>query len=317
MDTPWLTVVIPTINSTRFLSETLNSLVQQEQGGFQCIVVDGGSTDGTLELIDGYKSRLDIRVLIRPDLESWMDKTNFGFSQTTTQYVCMLHHDDVWLKDRVRRLSAEMQQHPNVDLFIHAVLFIDEGGTTRGKWTCPLPRLPAPTGRDLLIQRLLVQNFIAMPAPVFTRSAAQAVGGIDRNLWYTGDWDFYLKLAERSTAGYIAEPLAGFRIHSRSLTMTGSRQIEDFELQLQTVLRRHIGRIDPESRAAVRAVCQFSVEVNIALAGIFHGRRIGLASLLLTFLRLGPFGATAYVRDSRILQRVVARVRARLYRRTR
>ncbi len=69
---------------------------------------------------------------------------------------------------------------------------VNNEGRLRGLWRCPLPqgRVPEP----LLATRLLIQNFISVPAYVFRRDAYQAVGGMDPALWYTADWDLWVKL---------------------------------------------------------------------------------------------------------------------------
>ena len=73
----------------------------------------------------------------------------------------------------------------------------------------------------LLRQALLVQNSIAMPAPIFDRQTYRNVGGLDESLWYTPDWDLWLKLAAAGPARYDPYPRTAFRIHGHSLTMTG------------------------------------------------------------------------------------------------
>ena len=68
-----------------------------------------------------------------------------------------------------------------------------------------------------------------------------ALGGLEEGLWYTADWDFWLKLATPGPTIYHPRPLAAFRIHPRALTMQGSSQLDDFQRQLEVVLDRHLG----------------------------------------------------------------------------
>ena len=78
-----------------------------------------------------------------------------------------------------------------------------------------------------MVERLLVQNFIAIPAPLFRRDQALSVGGLDARLWYAADWDFWLKLAAMGPTVYSPRPLAGFRIHSQSQTITRAGQMDE------------------------------------------------------------------------------------------
>jgi hypothetical protein len=161
---------------------------------------------------------------------------------------------------------------------------------------------------------LLIQNFISMPAPVFRRDFAQAVGGLDESLWYTADWDFWLKLAAATSIAYIEAPLSGFRIHTTSQTTRRSVHTNDFRNQLETVFHRHFQTWDahPEVKKKVEKAGRFSIEVNTALAAWTHGFLPPWKDLLHHFARLGPSCWDHYFQDSRIVERMAARLRAGL-----
>ena len=180
-----------------------------------------------------------------------------------------------------------------------------------GLWRCPLPRTDRPLDPDLLIGRLLVQNFVSMPAPTFRRETALAVGGMDEQLWYTADWDLWLKLAAAGVTRYYPQPLACFRIHPASQTALRSAAAEDYRRQHEVVLERHLGAWQaPLSRkTAARRAARFSIEVNASLAACAHRQRPNLGRLALRFLTLGPVGLYRFFRDSRIIERVGSRLR--------
>src|SRR3982751_5197842 len=206
--TTWLSVLMPTYNGQRYLRETFESLVTQDDLDFECVVVDGGSTDETRDIIDAYSRRLNVRLFVRPELPNWVAKTNFAFGQASAPHVCMLHHDDLWLPGRARAVRAALSRHPEAALALHPSTLIDAQGRHVGEWTCPLEPEPTLYSPAELLEHLIVQNFIAVPSPTFRKEAALAVGGIDAQLWYTGDWDFYLKLAQTGPAIYLDEPLS-------------------------------------------------------------------------------------------------------------
>lgn len=308
MSTPWLSVVMPTYNGEHYLRETFASLAEQDEGGFECVVIDGGSTDATRDIIDEYARRVPVRLFTRPELPNWVSKTNFGFAQATAPYVCMLHHDDVWRPGRVAAVRRALDRHPDATLVLHSALLIDSTGRRVGQWRCPLLTEPKVYDASELLEHLMVQNFIAIPSPTFRREAALAVGGIDGSLWYTGDWDFYLKLARTGATVYLDEPLASFRLHGASLTMRGSADLAAFRHQLDTVLERHIDAVSPpERQARVQRVARTSNEINAALAAAVHGSYRLLPGAVGSLLALGPSGWRRYLRDSRIFERVVSR----------
>ena len=170
------------------------------------------------------------------------------------------------------------------------------------------------TGRGALqpaqvVERLLVQDFLASTAPVFKASAAIAAGPLDESLWYNADWDFWLKLAGAGETVYHPVPLSSFRVHRGSQTMT---RIEEFGMQYHLVLDRHLPLWEgvlPNISAVARAA-RFSADVNIAFARWATGGPSGISRLMGRFLMLGPTGWRRYLRDSRIVERVVSRLRA-------
>jgi hypothetical protein len=164
----------------------------------------------------------------------------------------------------------------------------------------------------MLLERLLVQNFVAVVSPVIRRDAWLACGGLDLDLWYTGDWDMWLKLAEHGDVVYHDAVTAAFRIHGASATTIRSRDTQDVTEQLRTVLERHIGAVPRERRAAVRRLAEASIAVNTALAAAAGGRPAKVMSALGAVVALGPVGAAHYLHRSRIVERVVPRMRARL-----
>jgi glycosyltransferase involved in cell wall biosynthesis len=311
MTRPWLSVIMPTYNGEQYLRETFESMVEQEERGFECVVVDGGSTDSTRAIIDEFSRELDVRVFVRPEFPNWVGKTNFGFGQAAAEHVCMLHSDDRWLPGRAAAVHRTLQRHPDLALLLNPSLIIDQDGRTVGRWRCPL--VPEQIySADALLEHLIVQNFVAVPAPTFRREAALAVGGIDPVLWYTGDWDFYLKLARTGSTLYLDEMLTSFRIHGASLTMKGSANVDSFRAQLETVLERHLPAIEStERRHAARRVGAVSNEIDIALAAAVHGSWSELPGAFASLAALGPAGWRSYFRDSRIVERVSSRLRAR------
>jgi hypothetical protein len=144
--------------------------------------------------------------------------------------------------------------------------------------------------------------------------AAVAVGGLDESLWYTADWDFWLKLAATVQTAYIPRPLSGFRVHAASQTISRGTGQTGFGEQLETVLDRHLTRFAKDNRRAaeLHKVSRFSIELNNALASATNGRRLDHLGLTRRFLALGPHGWHRFLRDSRIAERVSARWRARL-----
>jgi GT2 family glycosyltransferase len=310
MTQPWLSVVIPTYNGEKYLAQALDSIVRQNDRDIECMIIDDGSIDNTRSIIASFEDKLSIELIARKK-GNWVSNTNYGLSIARGKYACFLHQDDLWLPERLSTMKATIEKYPEASFYLHPVWFIDSQGDRLGKWQCPLPQV---LESQEMLEKLLIQNFIAIPAPIFQRQAALDVGGLDENLWYTADWDFWLKLAARGTTIYNPEPLAVFRVHPDSQTIRRSSSIEDFRKQMRIVVTKHLDRssIQGKVRSQVEQVAWFSTEVNTTLAAMVHGESPNLWQLGYNFLTLGASGWQRYWRDSRIQERISARLKAKL-----
>jgi glycosyltransferase involved in cell wall biosynthesis len=307
---PWLTVVIPSYRGEQWIGAALSSIASEAAEGIDVLLIDSSPTAATRNIAQGYSDRLRLRIFERRDLPSWQTKTNFGVHSAESSHICWLGVDDLWLPGRAAAVRTWIDAAPDAALHVAPSTIVDKDGRKLGTWRCPLPET-GELSSTLVTERLLVQNFIAAPAPVFRRDAWLECGGLDESLWYTADWDIWLKLAACGSVHYHDRVTVGFRIHNGALTVTGSRDPAIFADQMQIVLNRHIGKrggLPPDIERAARA----SISVNTALASASAGDPSGLWRAALQILRLGPAGIRRYFRDSRIVDRVVPRVRAKL-----
>jgi GT2 family glycosyltransferase len=309
MTAPWLSVVMPTFNGGTYLSTALDSILSQAEEGIEVIAVDDGSTDDTVPILRKYADRMPLKLVEQQRIGNWVVGTNRGIELATGEYVSFLHQDDAWMPGRLRLVKQGLEAAAP-SLFLHPVWFIDSIGKRVGRWTCPLPA-EISLSPDLVTERLLVQNFISIPGTIFQRATALELGGLDEKLWYTADWDLWLRIARRGTTLYMAKTLAAFRVHQMAMTATRSTRLSEFRRQLETVLERHLAEWQAHrtTRKRVEAAARFSVEVNVALAALVHRRPTHLGRLGLRLLSLGPSGLVRYLRDSRIGERTAARLR--------
>jgi hypothetical protein len=308
-DRPWLSVLMPVHEGAGWLDQTLASLACQDCSGIEILILDSSREPACRAIAHRYKD-LAICYQHLPDVTSWTRKTNMAAELARAPHLAMLHQDDLWLPGRAASLKAALASDTDAVMWLSPAHIVDGNGKRLGLWRCPL--LPGVIGRDLWFERLLVQNFVAIPAPVFRRDAWIAVGGLDETLWYTPDWDLYLKLSGIGLVAYCSEASTAFRIHAGSLTVTGSRNQVDFAAQMTTVIDRHIGKIALQRRRSILKTARFSVIVNQSLAAAAAtGSVMELAKAGAASLRLTPLQLFRYLRDSRIAERLWPRLRAR------
>lgn len=304
---------MPTYNGERFVAEALESVRHQDSAEIEVVVVDDGSSDRTVKIVRSFESSLPIRLILSPRTGNWVAATNLGLREARGDWACFLHQDDLWLTQRLATVHSEIQR-ANGPLILCDSSFVGPEGEGLGKWTCPLPA--GDSSPEEFVGRLLVQNFIAIPSPVFLRSAAVESGGLDETLWFSADWDLWLRLGAMGPVRHLPHILTAFRIHRASQTMTRKLLPDEWEQQLTIVHRRHLERLRCSSRhrSLIHRVATASIAVNCFFAGFSRSEPIHIRALASSLIRLGPRGWHKYLRDSRIFQRVGSRLRLR-YRR--
>lgn len=308
---PSLSVIIPTYNGEEFIAAALQSVRDQYSEAIELVVVDDGSTDRTVEIVSNFAKTLPIRLITPGRLGSWVAATNLGLREASGEWACFLHQDDLWLPGRMARLRGELTKAEGAMVF-HSSVFIGPGEQWLGPWRCPLAEGVIPSNRFL--EHLLVQDFIAIPAPVFRRRAAVDSGGLDESLWFTADWDLWLRLGAMGPVRFVSQPLTAFRVHPASQTVARKLQPGEWTHQHEVVFNRHFAQwpAAEEVKRRVKRAATASIAVNSALAAAHRGEPAHLKTVLFQLITLGPSGWRRYLRDSRILERVGSRLRVGL-----
>lgn len=305
-----ISVIIPTFNGEEFIAEALQSVRDQYCDEIEIVVVDDGSTDRTLEIIKNFKRTLPIRLITPGRIGNWVAATNVGLREARGEWACFLHQDDIWLPGRAAKL-LKLVAGAEGAMVLHNSVFIGPNGERLGPWNCPLKEGVVSAGR--FVEQLLVQDFIAIPSPVFRRSAVLNSGGMDESLWLTADWDLWLRLGALGPVQFLAETLTAFRIHPASQTIARKLQPGEWDHQLGTVFDRHFVRWPaPEgTKRKVKRAALASNAVNATLAAAARGEATHPVKVAFQLLALGPSGWHRYLRDSRILERVGSRLKVR------
>ncbi len=316
---PWLSVILPVYQGEAYLDAALRSLADQKDPScMEVIVVDDGSTDRTPAILNAWQDRLPLHIRTREHGGNWVASTNEGMRHARGTWISLLHQDDTWEPTRLTALQALADAYPKDGFFLHPAYFIDTAGRRIGRWRCPLPANRPLSPADVL-PRLAVQNFIPIVSPMFRRSLAEAAGPMDEVLWYFADWDYWLRLAARTTVVYTPDVLASFRIHPDSQTARRTKDANDVGRQFDTVQERlwNDPAFPQSHRDSARRMAAFSRAFYLGLLVGWHGGQPPpLRDMVRTGLRIGPAGWIRYARDARLWDRAVPRIRLRMARRT-
>lgn len=210
---PLVTVITPSWNSTAFLEQTILSVINQTYEKIEYIVIDGGSTDGTLEIIRKYENAIDYWVS-EPD-DGMYQAINKGMSRASGEIVAYLNSDDLYYPDTISKVVDFFADNPSADLVYGNLDFIDEKGVRRFTLIYP----------EFSWKRFVGANcsMIGQPAAFWRRSLLEKVGLFDESMKMAADFDFFIRAGRSGKLMYTPDVLAAFRTHSASLTSSQTR----------------------------------------------------------------------------------------------
>jgi glycosyltransferase involved in cell wall biosynthesis len=202
-DQPLVSIVTPSYNQAHYLEETIRSVLEQDYPNLEYIIVDGGSTDGSLEIIQKYAHRLAWWVS-EPD-QGQTDALNKGFAHASGEIFAWLNSDDTYLPGAVREAVAALTAHKEAAMVYGDANLIDERGSVIGQF-------PA---RQTDLRRLLRGSVhIPQQTTFFWAQLWRQVGPLDPTYYFAMDYDLWVRLAKIAPLIYQPRLWANFRLHS-------------------------------------------------------------------------------------------------------
>jgi glycosyltransferase involved in cell wall biosynthesis len=203
---PRITIVTPSFNQAQFLERTIRSVLDQEYPRLEYLIMDGGSTDGSVEIIRRYAGRLTYWTS-GPD-GGQAAAINAGWRMAHGEVLAWLNSDDFYLPGALSAVGHAFAEHPDAPLVYGQTRLVDADG------------LPLGTVGSAYRPQLLMYShqLIPQPSSFFRRSAIDAVGLLDESLHYSMDLDLLLRLSGIARPLMLQQTLAEATVHSEAKT---------------------------------------------------------------------------------------------------
>lgn len=230
---PRVTIVTPSFNQASFLEQTILSVLAQDYPNIEYIVMDGGSTDGSVEIIRKHEDRLTYWLSERDNGQA--SAINRGFARAVGSICAWVNSDDLLSPSAVRIAVDYLSRHPRVGVVYGDRLHIDARGNVIG-----VNRMPGYYAAMLRRNITLPQETV-----FFRRDVFEKVGGLDESLQFALDFDLWVHMSRVTAIRHIPAFLGCYREHATSKSVIAQKYLAEH----RDVYRRHFNRELPGTLA--------------------------------------------------------------------
>jgi glycosyltransferase involved in cell wall biosynthesis len=205
---PLVSIITPSFNQARYIEATIQSVIRQDYPNIEYIIVDGGSKDGTVEIIKKHEGRISWWVSEQDKGQT--EAINKGFARARGEILAWLNSDDTYEPGAISSAVKYLMDHPETGMVYGDCNFINEEGRVIGKF-----------GSAQTSYKLLRQGYAHIPQQTmfFRAELWQQVGPLDPSFYFAMDYDLWTRLAARSALKYVPQTWANFRLHTSGKTI--------------------------------------------------------------------------------------------------
>ena len=207
MNKQTISVVIPTYNSSSYISRTLDSVLSQKSLPYEIVIVDDGSSDNTIEVIEEYKkSNKDVLENIKVFQQKNMGAgaaRNRAVKEATGEWIAFLDSDDIWMSGKMEAVKSSMEANPDANIIAHEEYAVDEKNM-ESRRLCSLHK-GYDESKDLFIQ-LYEGNLFSTSCMVIKKEIIERAGGFDETLRSAQDYDLWIRCGMYGKLFYIPHP---------------------------------------------------------------------------------------------------------------
>jgi glycosyltransferase involved in cell wall biosynthesis len=223
-----ISIIIPTYNCSKYIEKAIDSVLNQKYVNKELIVVDGNSTDNTIEILKKYQDK--IKWISEKD-NGQADAINKGFKMASGEIVAWLNADDYYESDIFEKIVAEFKNNSNLSLLYGNCRSVDENGN--------LIKINKPPRKISASKLIRNGNYIFQPSSFYRKGVVEKINFLDSKLNYWMEYDLYIKLLQNGDGQYIDEILSVFLI--RDNQKSNVRNILQMDKELFNISLSHGG----------------------------------------------------------------------------
>jgi glycosyltransferase involved in cell wall biosynthesis len=246
---PLVTVVIPSYNRERFVTDAIDSVLQQDHADIELIIIDDGSTDGSVRRIGDHLAARSPS--IRVDFQARQNRgksatLNTGLTRAKGRYFSLLDSDDVLEPGMVRTLATALgAAGAETAASFGDGWVVDPVGRVQGRLSDTAPY----RGGNVFMDLARLRFFPLIQSSLIRRHVLEQLGGFDERFKLLDDWDMWLRLTRRYEIAYVPSPVVRYRIHPENRSST---ELERFRDEARTVVKEVLAReadLGPHARS--------------------------------------------------------------------
>lgn len=214
------TVVTPSYNQGKYIKRTIDSVLSQNVDDLEYIIMDGGSTDETIDILKSYGDK----IIWRSERDKGQtDAVNKGIREAHGEIIGWLNSDDIYYPDAIKKVMKVFENHPEINVVYGNANHIKEDDSFIEEYYT----------EDFDYERLKDICFICQPSLFFRKNLVDKYGYLDDKLQYCMDYDYWLRLGKGETFYRLNELLAGSRLYDDNKTLGARRKVHEEMLTMQ------------------------------------------------------------------------------------
>ena len=255
---PPISIVVPSYNQGQFIRATIDSILAQKLNGIEILVMDGGSTDNTVDVLRSYGDKIK---WVSEEDRGQSHAINKGFERASSDIFGYINSDDTYQPGALSTVLDAFQQHPEADFVYGDFNYINATGSVMAS------RRTTDFDYDIL---RFDHNFICQPASFWRRSVIERIGPIAEDIYYFMDYEYYLRAAAAGMCFYhLRQNLANLRLHKDCKTVSGKLDTrQKYMAQRSAILEPYTFHISPP---VANHVLHLTLKAALRLKKIWRG----------------------------------------------